>query len=94
MSCSVAVVPTDRSARYLGQLVAHFADRLPARVDGDAGRIEFPIGVCTALAGDSLVLTCEAEAENLTLLEDVIASLARFAFREPELKVSWVQADW
>jgi hypothetical protein len=88
---SIARVPTDKAARYMGQLCKHFAHRIPASFDADSGRIEFSIGICElAAVKDALVLhvTAANEAE-LGEMEDVVARhLVRFAFRD-ELVVNW-----
>ena len=87
---SIAIVQTDHAARYMGQLVKHFAHKLPTALEADHGRIEFPIGVCEVAAGEALTLTCVAEAQDMTQLQDVVARhLVRFAFRENELQVKW-----
>ncbi|MBI2254373.1 MAG: DUF2218 domain-containing protein [Proteobacteria bacterium] len=88
---SIARVPTDKAARYLGQLCKHFAHRVPASHDADTGRIEFSFGFCELAAGrDALALhVSAADPEALANMEDVIAChLIRFAFRE-ELEVTW-----
>jgi hypothetical protein len=90
---STAVVLTPHSARYMGQLVKHFAHKLPTALEGDSGRIDFPIGTCTVTAGPALILTCEAQPQDMAQLQDVVARhLVRFAFRENELAVSWTEA--
>jgi hypothetical protein len=90
---STAVVRTPHAARYLGQLVKHFAHRLPAQMSDRGGRIEFPFGICTLNAGETLVLKVDAAPENLAKLENVVARhLERFSFREPDLAVHWMPA--
>ena len=42
---SVAVVQTDHAARYMGQLVKHFAHKVATVLEADHGRVEFPIGL-------------------------------------------------
>ncbi len=87
---STAIVQTDHAARYMGQLVKHFAHKLPTVLEDGHGRIEFPIGVCEVGAGDALTLTCVADAPDMVQLQDVVARhLVRFAFRENELQVAW-----
>ncbi len=87
---STALVATDHAARYMSQLVKHFAHKLPTQLEADHGRIEFPSGVCEAKAGSVLTLTCIAPAETMAQLQDVVARhLIRFAFRENELVVNW-----
>jgi len=88
---SVARVPTEKAARYMGQLCKHFAHKIPATFDADSGRIEFSIGVCElAVAKDALVLhVTAANNEELDQMEDVVARhLVRFGFRD-ELIVKW-----
>ena len=91
---TIAIVETAHAARYMGQLVKHFAHKLPTSLEaGSSGRVEFPIGTLEAGAGDGLTLTATAEPKNMTQLQGVIARhLLRFTFREPELTVSWAQA--
>ena len=91
---STAIVPTDHAARYMGQLVKHFAHKAPTVLEADHGRVEFPIGVCEVTAGDALTLTCIAQASDMAPLQDVVTRhLARFAFRETELAVKWGPAE-
>jgi len=88
---AIARVPTDKAARYMGQLCKHFAHRIPASFDADSGRIEFSIGICElAVAKDALVLhVSAANEEELGEMEDVVARhLVRFGFRD-ELVVKW-----
>jgi hypothetical protein len=88
---SVARVPTDKAARYMGQLCKHFAHKIPATFDAESGRIEFSIGICElAVAKDALALHVSAATEEtLAQMEDVVARhLVRFAFRD-ELVVTW-----
>jgi hypothetical protein len=90
---SEARVPTEKAGRYMAQLCKHFAHKIPATFDHEAGRIEFAFGVCRLRAGpDSLALEVEgADEPALDRLEEVVAShLERFAFREP-LKVAWTR---
>lgn len=87
---TIAVVQTDHAARYMGQLVKHFAHRRPTVLEAGHGRVAFDIGVCEVQAGDALVLTCIGPAETMAQLQDVVARhLVRFAFRENELQVNW-----
>ncbi|WP_374377323.1 DUF2218 domain-containing protein [Dongia sp.] len=88
---SVARVPTDKAARYMGQLCKHFAHKIPATFDAETGRIEFSIGVCElAAAKDALAIhVSAADEETLAQMEDVVARhLVRFGFRD-ELVVNW-----
>jgi hypothetical protein len=93
---SAALVRTPKASGYLQQLCKHFGHKLPVGFDERAGRIEFPMGVCTlAAAPDAGTLALHASAasaEDLARLEDVVARhLVRFAFRE-ELEVTWSAA--
>lgn len=90
---SEARVPTEKAGRYMAQLCKHFAHKIPATFDDEAGRIEFPFGVCRLRAApDALALEVESsDSPALDRLEGVVAShLERFAFREP-LKVAWTR---
>jgi len=92
---STASVATKSALRYLGQLCKHFGHKVPASIEGDHGWISFDFGRChLAASDDELSLhNTEATAEDLTRLEQVIAShLERFAFRE-ELTVTWQRED-
>jgi len=89
--CSEARVATPRSARYLGQLCKHFAQRIPATFSAAQGRVEFPAGTCEMeAAGDLLILRATAADEaSLSQVEDVVARhLERFAFRD-QPEISW-----
>jgi len=93
---SEARVATTQPRRYLGQLVKHFAHKIPATHDETTGRIEFPFGLCelTAEGEEALVMrVSSADAEALERLEGVVARhLERFAFREPPV-IAWSRAD-
>jgi hypothetical protein len=96
MHAAAAEVRTPKASGYLQQLCKHFGHKLPVRFDDCAGRIEFPMGVCTLEAApDAGILTLRASAaspEDLARLEDVVARhLVRFAFREA-LEVAWSPA--
>ncbi len=91
---STAVVRTPKAAGYLAQLCKHFAHRVPASHEGNAGRVSFPRGECRLAAeGDLLTITVEAgDPEGVAQLEEVVARhLERFAFRE-ELTIDWKPA--
>lgn len=91
---STAIVQTDHAARYMGQLVKHFAHKRPTTLEADHGSISFEIGVCEVAAGEALTLTCIAAEDDMTRLQDVVARhLVRFAFRENELQVNWGPAE-
>ena len=92
---SEARVETERSSRYLQQLCKHFEHKLPATYSPEAGRIEFPFGVCP-LTADAGTLTMRAESEDeasLGRLEEVIAKhLDRFAFRDKPA-IDWAREN-
>jgi hypothetical protein len=90
---SVAAVQTDKAARYMSQLVKHFAHKAQTKLDDNAGEIAFTGGACKLeVWPETLVMSVEARSgEDLSRLEDVIVRhLQRFAFREP-LQVAWVR---
>ena len=91
---STAVVQTDQAARYMGQLVKHFAHKVPTTLAADHGSIAFDIGVCEVASGEALSLTCVAPEENMERLQDIVTRhLVRFAFRENKLQVNWGPAE-
>ncbi|MBX3480403.1 MAG: DUF2218 domain-containing protein [Caulobacter sp.] len=86
---------TDRAVRYMTQLGKHWSHKFPVLLGEADCEIELPVGRCAMRAdGEGLDITATAETlENLTRLEDVIAShLARFAFREGEISLAWTRA--
>ena len=92
---SHAALKTDKASRYLVQLCKHWGHRFPVTFDPAEGRIDLPSGPCLLWAeSDALRITLKAaEPESMTRLEDVIEShLARFAFREGEIKLAWTRA--
>lgn len=92
MTTSQASVPTAHARRYMVQLCKHFGHRVETRFDDQTGEIVFDGGVCRLGAGPvALDLQVEAPtAETRARLEGVIDShLKRFAFREPEMAVTW-----
>ena len=72
---STAEVRTPKAAGYLAQLCKHFAHKIPASYEGNAGRISFARGECRLAAeGDVLTMTVEAgDPEALAQLQDVVA---------------------
>jgi hypothetical protein len=87
---STAVVQTDHAARYMGQLVKHFAHKRPTTLEPGHGSITFDSGVCEVSAGEALTLTCIASEEDMARLQDVVVRhLVRFAFREADIPVNW-----
>jgi hypothetical protein len=97
VSCtSTAVVATDAAARYAKQLLAHLGRKagvepVDGEPDGGLLRLSAGTGVVRPRA-DHLVLEARAaDAESLTLVEDVLARhLERFGARR-ELTVSWLR---
>lgn len=95
---SVAVVATDRPARYAKQLASHLGRRARTTWDDDTRRGTVAFGD----DGDGAVLTCRDDALVLELtaspavvarLEDVLGRhLVRFGSRD-ELVVTWRRAD-
>jgi uncharacterized protein len=77
--------------RYMIQLCKHFRHKLPVACEPGQGRIEFGSGICSMIAGDS-VLTLHANAaseEELARLEQVVERhLVRFAFRD-QAALNW-----
>ena len=89
---SLASVPTAHARRYMIQLCKHFGHKVETRFDDQTGEIVFDGGLCRLGAGPvALELQVESpSAENHVRLEGVIDShLKRFAFREPEMAVTW-----
>ncbi|MDO8902097.1 MAG: DUF2218 domain-containing protein [Phenylobacterium sp.] len=89
---SQASVPTAHARRYMVQLCKHFGHRVETRFDEETGEIVFDGGICRLGAGPvALDLQVEsASAETRARLEGVIDShLKRFAFREPDMAVTW-----
>ena len=89
---STAWVPTERAERYAKQLVSHLG-RHDNRRDNDAGEpvLDFTAGSCVVVAEpEGVRLTAEAaDAEQLAVVEDVIARhLIRFGEKD-ELTVTW-----
>lgn len=92
---SHASLKTDKASRYLTQLCKHWGHRFPVVLDAAEGRIDLPAGPCLLRAEpDELRITVKtAEPDLLARLEDVVEShLARFAFREGEIKLAWTRA--
>jgi hypothetical protein len=95
VSRSLASVPTAHARRYMIQLCKHFGHKAETRFDDQTGEIVFEGGVCRLGAGPvALDLQVESpSAEIRARLEGVIdRHLKRFAFREPQMAVSWSPA--
>ena len=89
---STALVPTDRAERYAKQLVSHLGRHDNARTN-DAGEtvLDFSAGSCVVVAEpEGVRLTADAaDADQLAVVEDIIARhLVRFGEKD-ELNVSW-----
>jgi hypothetical protein len=91
---STAVVPTDASARYAKQLLAHLGRKVPVEdVTGvpHARRLVFAYGsgVVRPEPAELVLEATAADPESLAMVEDVLARhLVRFGLRQ-ELAVSW-----
>jgi hypothetical protein len=92
---SLARVKTDLAARYLVQLCKHFGHRLPVEHTDNAGRIEFPAGVC-ALRAEHGELVMEIEASDPQTREELQGAvdrhLERFAFRDKP-QIAWQPSE-
>jgi len=77
----ITSIETSKAERLMKALCNHFAQRMPAKYEGDKGTIEFPGGKCEISATpDTLTVQVEAEnADNLSRLEEVVVDhLLRF----------------
>lgn len=93
---SRADIATDKAARYMTQLTKHWGHRFQTELAADHARIDLPGGPCRMTADDTeLHVSIEAgDAEQLARMEQVVAEhLARFAFREPDLRIVWARTD-
>ncbi|GAA2487078.1 DUF2218 domain-containing protein [Streptomyces longisporus] len=92
MPRSEARVITDRPHRYAKQLASHLGRRIQTSWDEESGEgslvFQDGTGSLTAAEG-ALLLSVEADAEHLDLLEDVVGRhLVRFGTKD-ELVVEW-----
>ncbi|HET7474952.1 MAG TPA: DUF2218 domain-containing protein [Dermatophilaceae bacterium] len=91
MPSASAFVATDRSARYVKQLVSHFSGKVDAELAGDSATFRFSSGTAVLHAGEAGI-RIEARAaseEELARLRDVVTRhLVRFGNRD-ELTVQW-----
>ncbi len=89
---STAIVPTDRSARWIKQLAAHLGRRAEVREEADGARVLLIAGATCRMSGDDAELRLAATAADddaLARVEHVVGShLERFAAAEG-LTVSW-----
>jgi hypothetical protein len=91
---SRADVVTNHAARYMTQLARHWAHKFETRREPGDAEIVLPAGLCRMHAEPRrLEVGVEiSDAEALPRLEEVVAKhLARFAFREPNLRFDWVR---
>ncbi len=84
-----STVKTQHGIAYTRRLCKHFAHKIPASVENDLGRIEFPFGVCT-IESDEHHMFIKVELENTddaARAEQVVGDhLIRMANRdEPEV---------
>jgi hypothetical protein len=95
MPTAIAHVPTAQGAKYIQQLLKHWAHKLPVELDGDRGTVRFPDAAAVmAATGAELTVSLEADTpETLERMKDVLARhLDRFAFREAPLPFEWQAA--
>jgi hypothetical protein len=93
MAKTKAIVPTAHASRYLQQLCKHWAHKFTVEFTPEHGRIDLGENRLVLMDAnpENLVTTVEAPEENLSQMEDVVAShIVRFAFRE-ELVFNWVK---
>ncbi len=91
MPSTSAFVATERSQRYIKQLVSHFGNKVQTELTDQGGRLEFDFGTCDLKAmsdGIELVGTADDEAQLETLKDVVARHLVRFGTND-ELTVSW-----
>ena len=89
---AAAQIPTPNAQKYLTQLCKHFGHKVPARIEGDQGVINFSIGEAqlTATADALMAALSAATAKDLTQLQAIIDDhLKRFAFREGITGFDW-----
>jgi len=93
---SLALVPTDRPARYGKQLASHLGRRSVSTWDDEtaSGTITFDNGLLAmASAAGGLSLTLETDGGSVETLEGVVGRhLVRFGSRD-ELVVEWSRSD-
>ncbi|SLN32342.1 hypothetical protein ROJ8625_01485 [Roseivivax jejudonensis] len=83
---------TSSADRYLGQMVKHFAHKIPAAQSGRTASLNFPVGDAELAADDGgLDIAVEsADAEALDQCKAVVENhLLRFAFREEPAPLVW-----
>ena len=91
-----ARLETPNARKYLAQLSKHFAHKIEVEAFEDEARLAFLAGPIRLKANEA-VLAIEveaADAEGVERLKDVLwRHLERFAFREPELRATWSDAQ-
>lgn len=93
---AVGRFPTTHARKYMTQLCKHFAHKVPAEVEGDLGRVSFPMGEARIEASDhEIVARVVAEsADGVQRMQGVIDShLQRFAFREGFEALTWSETQ-
>jgi caffeoyl-CoA O-methyltransferase len=89
---SLAMVSTDRPARYAKQLIAHFGSKTEiARTADGRATLTFAAGTCIVnpLSQELELIATASDPENLAAVQDVVARhLIRFATHD-ELHVEW-----
>lgn len=83
---------TPHGLKYMTQLCKHFGHKVPAEIDGDRGRVTFPMGVAHLEAdADGLTARLNGATEDaLEKMQGIIDShLQRFAFREEFGGMDW-----
>jgi hypothetical protein len=96
MILSTAHLATDRSDRYIKQLVSHLGHKIEASVDGDGiGHVTMSTGASCTLRPDvsGIALHAQAETEeDLRRVEDVVGRhLLRFT-KDEKLSREWAAA--
>jgi len=86
-----STVATAHGAAYMKRLCKHFAHKIPATIDGDRGRIEFPFGVCEIqVSGSAMEFRIDVyAADDVDRAEGVVGEhLVRMANKD-EPVVEW-----
>lgn len=91
MPVSEGVAKTDRSARYMKQLVQHFSHKIETELGEQTGVIRFGWGTAELTAGpEALLAKATAEdAENVARLQKVVADHAERFGAKDELTFEW-----
>lgn len=92
MAKSQAIVTTQHASRYLQQLCKHWAHKFAVDFTPEAGKIDLGEGRIVTMTASPDVLTVNAEADDISKLQEVVqVHIVRFAFRE-ELVFDWKAA--